>query len=88
MQYDYSKLKNDKVLDVIEVHFKTRQMDILSGTETTIIQIENGPIFVVDNDEILYYSGIKRMTPENMNKLIAVANKLQSTLTLECPVLD
>ena len=56
MKYDYSKLKNDKVLDVIEVHFKTRQMDILSGTETTIIQIENGPIFVIDNDKVEMHS--------------------------------
>ena len=29
MQYDYSKLKNNKVLDVIEVHFKTRDMTVL-----------------------------------------------------------
>ena len=88
MQYDYSKLNNPKVLDVIEVHFKTREMTILEGSEAIIIYIENGPTFIIDNDEVLYYSGIKRMTPENMNKLVAVANKLQSTLTLECPVLD
>lgn len=88
MQYDYSKLKNPQVLDVIEVHFKTRDMNVLEGTETIIIYIENGPTFIIDNGEVLYYSGIKRMTPENMNKLVAVANKLQSTLTLECPILD
>lgn len=88
MQYDYSKLNNSKVLDVIEVHFKTREMTVLEGSEAIIIYIENGPTFIIDNDEVLYYSGIKRMTPENMNKLVAVANKLQSTLTLECPVLD
>ena len=88
MQYDYSKLKNPQVLDVIEVHFKTRDMNVLEGTEAIIIYIENGPTFIIDNGEILYYSGIKRMTPENMNKLVAVANKLQSTLTFECPILD
>ena len=88
MHYDYSKLKKPQVLDVIEVHFKTRDMNVLEGTETIIIYIENGPTFIIDNGEVLYYSGIKRMTPENMNKLIAVANKLQSTLTLECPILD
>lgn len=88
MHYDYSKLKNPQVLDVIEVHFKTRDMNVLEGTEAIIIYIENGPTFIIDNGEILYYSGIKRMTPENMNKLVAVANKLQSTLTLECPILD
>ena len=88
MQYDYSKLKNSKVLDVIEVHFKTRDMNILEGTEAVTIYIENGPIFIIDKSEVLYYSGIKRMTPENMNKLVAVANKLQSTLTLECPILN
>ena len=88
MQYDYQKLKNPKVLDVIEVHFKTREMTVLEGTEAITIYIENGPIFIIDNGEVLYYSGIKRMTPENMNKLVAVANKLQSTLTLECPILD
>ena len=88
MQYDYSKLKNPQVLDVIEVHFKTRDMNVLEGTEAIIIYIENGPTFIIDNGEVLYYSGIRRMTPENMNKLVAVANKLQSTLTLECPILD
>lgn len=88
MQYDYSKLKNPQVLDVIEVHFKTRDINVLEGTEAIIIYIENGPTFIIDNGEVLYYSGIKRMTPENMNKLVAVANKLQSTLTLECPILD
>lgn len=88
MHYDYSKLKNPQVLDVIKVHFKTRDMNVLEGTEAIIIYIENGPIFIIDNGEVLYYSGIKRMTPENMNKLVAVANKLQSTLTLECPILD
>lgn len=88
MHYDYSKLKNPQVLDVIEVHFKTRDMNVLEGTEAIIIYIENGPTFIIDNGEILYYSGIKRMTPENINKLVAVANKLQSTLTLECPILD
>lgn len=88
MQYDYSKLKKPQVLDVIEVHFKTRDMNVLEGTEAIIIYIENGPTFIIDNGEVLYYSGIKRMTPENMNKLVAVANKLQSTLTLECPILD
>lgn len=88
MQYDYSKLKNNKVLDVIEVHFKTRELTVLEGSEAIIIYIENGPTFIIDNEEVLYYSGIKRMTPENMNKLVAVANKLQSTLTLECPILD
>mgnify|MGYP000981417376 CR=1 FL=1 len=88
MQYDYSKLNNPKVLDVIEVHFKTRELDILSGTETTILRIENGPTFIVDGDEIRYYSGIDKLTPKNLNKLVAVANKLQSTLTLECPILD
>ena len=88
MQYDYSKLKNDSVLDVVETHFKTRQMDILSGTEVTIIRVENGPIFVVDGDEIRYYSGVDKLTPKNLNKLVAVANKLQSTLTLECPILN
>ena len=88
MHYDYSKLKNPQVLDVIEVHFKTRDMNVLEGTEAIIIYIENGPTFIIDNGEILYYSGIKRMTPENMNKLVTVANKLQSTLTLECPILD
>lgn len=88
MKYDYSKLKNSQVLDVIEVHFKTRDMTVLEGSESIIIYIENGPTFIIDNEEILYYSGIKRMTPENMNKLVAVANKLQSTLTLECPILD
>lgn len=88
MHYDYSKLKNSQVLNVIEVHFKTRDMTVLEGSESIIIYIENGPTFIIDNEEILYYSGIKRMTPENMNKLVAVANKLQSTLTLECPILD
>lgn len=88
MHYDYSKLKNPQVLDVIEVHFKTRDMNVLEGTEAIIIYIENGPTFIIDNGESLYYSGIKRMTPENINKLVAVANKLQSTLTLECPILD
>ena len=88
MQYDYSKLKNPKVLDVIEVHFKTREMNILEGSEAIIIHIENGPTFIIDNDEIRYYSGIDKLTPKNLNKLVAVANKLQSTLTLECPVLD
>ena len=33
MHYDYSKLNNSKVLDVIEVHFKTRDMTVLEGSE-------------------------------------------------------
>lgn len=88
MKYNYEKLKQPAVLNMIDMYFGTREMDILPGNALSTIRLGNGIMFVVENGELRYFSGLPGCKAVEIGRLAKLMEKMQSVITLECPVFD
>lgn len=88
MHLDYSKLQQPDVLNVINMYYHTKELTVMTGTNIDTILLGNGIMFIVENGELLYYSGLSKSTTHELVALTTVMKKLQSVITLECPVFD
>lgn len=85
MQYDFSKLNQPYLLDILESYVGSREITYLEGTESTMLYVGESMLFIVANGIIQYVSG----APSYLSKrsIERVTDKLQSALTLQCTVL-
>ena len=88
MKYDYSKLQQPKVLNIINMYYQTKELTVMTGTNIDTILLGNGIMFIVENGELLYYTGLSKSTTQELVALTNVMKKIQSVITLECPVFD
>lgn len=88
VKYNYEKLKQPAVLNMIDMYFGTREMDILSGNVLSTIRLGNGIMFVVENGELRYFSGLPGYKAVEIGRLAKLMEKMQSVITLECPVFE
>ena len=88
MRLDYSKLQQPEVLNVINMYYQTKELTVMTGTNIDTILLGNGIMFIVENGELLYYSGLSKSTTHELVALTSVMKKIQSVITLECPVFD
>lgn len=88
MKYDYSKLQKPEVLNLINTYYNTKELTVLTSTPIDTILLGNGIMFIVENGELLYYTGLSKSTTHELVALTNVMKKIQSVITLECPVFD
>ena len=88
VKYNYEKLKQPAVLNMMDMYFGTREMDILPGNMLSTIRLGNGIMFVVENGELRYFSGLPNYKSVEIAKLAKIMAKIQSIITLECPVFE
>lgn len=88
MRLDYSKLQQPEVLNVINMYYQTKELTVMTGTNIDTILLGNGIMFIVENGELLYYSGLSKSTTYELVALTSVMKKIQSVITLECPAFD
>lgn len=84
MRYDYSKLKQPYLLDILESYVGSRDITYLEGAESTMLYVGDSMLFLVVDGFIQYVSG----APSYLSKktIDIVTDKLQSALTLHCTV--
>ena len=85
MRYDFSKLKQPYLLDILESYVGSCEITYLEGTESTMLYIGDSMLFLVSDGFVQYVSG----APSYLSKrsIERVTDKLQSALTLHCTVL-
>jgi hypothetical protein len=88
MRFNYDKLKQNRILDALELYLNTREIYILNGSEIDTITLGNGITFVVEKGELRYYGGLLSSTTKQMSNLTEVMKILQTAITLECPVFE
>ena len=88
MNYDYSKLQQSEILNVIEMYFKTRELTIMKGTHIDTILLGNGIMFIVEDGILSYYGGLLKSQTHDLICLTTVMKKLQTAITLECPTFE
>lgn len=88
MRFNYDKLKQNRILDALELYLNTREIYILNGSEIDTITLGNGITFVVKKGELRYYGGLLSSTTKQMSNLTEVMKILQTAITLECPVFE
>lgn len=86
MQFDFSKLRKPYMLDLFEFYLGSSELDILEGSEQTTLIIGGSLLFMVEDGVVHYVGG----APEELSKQIVdlILVKLQSTVTLECTVVQ
>lgn len=88
VKYNYEKLKQPAVLNMMDMYFGTREMDILPGNMLSTIRLGNGIMFVIENGELRYFSGLPGYKAVEIGRLAKLMEKMQSVITLECPVFN
>lgn len=88
MRLDYSKLQQPDILNLINMYYNTRELTVMPGTNIDTILLGNGIMFIVENDELRYYTGLPKLTTHELIILTTVMKKIQSVITLECPAFD
>lgn len=88
MHLDYSKLQQPEVLNVINMYYHTKELTVMTGTNIDTILLGNGIMFIVEDGQLLYFSGLSKSTTHELVALTNVMKKIQSVITLECPVFD
>lgn len=88
MHYDYSKLKQKPLLDIIEMHFGHCQLDIMEGSEIVVINIGTDFMLTVSDGEVTYFGGLKKANTHRLNAVLSVMKKIQSIITIECPTFE
>lgn len=77
MKYDYSKLQQPKVLNVINMYYQTKELTVMTGTNIDTILLGNGIMFIVENGELLYYTGLSKSTTHELVALTNVMKKFK-----------
>ena len=88
MRLDYSKLQQPEVLNVINMYYHTKELTVMTGTNIDTIVLGNGIMFIVEDGQLLYFSGLSKSTTHELVALTNVMKKIQSVITLECLVFD
>ncbi len=88
MKCDYSKLQQPDVINLINTYYNTKELTVLTSTPIDTILLGNGIMFIVENGELLYYTGLSKSTTYELVALTNVMKKIQSVITLECPIFD
>lgn len=88
MRLDYSKLQQPEVLNVINMYYHTKELTVMTGTNIDTILLGNGIMFIVEDGQLLYFSGLSKSTTHELVALTNVMKKIQSVITLECLVFD
>ena len=84
MRYDYSKLKQPYLLDILESYVGSRDITYLEGAESTMLYVGDSMLFLIVDGFIQYVSGAPRYLSKKTIDI--VTDKLQSALTLHCTV--
>lgn len=84
MNYDFSKLQQPYLLDILGSYVGSRKITYLEGTESTMLYIGDSMLFIVVDGVIQYVSG----APSHLSKksIDIITDKLQSAITLHCTV--
>lgn len=85
MQFDFSKLNQPYLLDILDSYVGSREITYLEGSESTMLYVGDFMLFLVSGGVVQYVSG----APEYLSKrtIDRVTDKLQSALTLHCTLL-
>ncbi len=84
MQYDFSKLNQPYLLDILGSYVGSREITYLEGSESTMLYVGDSMLFLVAEGSIQYVSG----APSHLSKrnIDLITDKLQSALTLYCTI--
>jgi hypothetical protein len=84
MQYDFSKLNQPYLLDILGSYVGSREITYLEGSESTMLYVGDSMLFLVAEGSIQYVSG----APNHLSKrnIDLITDKLQSALTLHCTI--
>ena len=84
MQYDFSKLNQPYLLDILGSYVGSREITYLEGSESTMLYVDDSMLFLVAEGSIQYVSG----APSHLSKrnIDLITDKLQSALTLHCTI--
>ena len=84
MQYDFSKLNQPYLLDILGSYVGSREITYLEGSESTMLYVGDSMLFLVAEGSIQYVSG----APSHLSKrnIDLITDKLQSALTLHCTI--
>lgn len=84
MQYDFSKLNQPYLLDILDSYVGSREITYLEGSESTMLYVGDSMLFLVSGGLIQYVSG----APSQLSKrnIDLITDKLQSALTLQCTI--
>ena len=77
-----------EVLNVINMYYHTKELTVMTGTNIDTILLGNGIMFIVEDGQLLYFSGLSKSTTHELVALTNVMKKIQSVITLECLVFD
>lgn len=85
MQYDFSKLNQPYLLDILGSYVGSREITYLEGSESTMFYVGESMLFIVAGGFIQYVSG----APSHLSKrnIDLIVDKLQSALTLHCTII-
>ena len=84
MSYDYSKLKQPYLLDILESYVGSSEVTFLEGSESTMLYIGDSMLFLITDGFVQYVSG----APSHLSRrnIDMIRDKLQSAVTLYCTV--
>ena len=84
MQYDFSKLNQPYLLDILDSYVGSHEIAYLVGSESTMLYVGGSMLFLVAGEFIQYVSG----APSHLSKrnIDMITDKLQSALTLHCTI--
>lgn len=85
MSYDYSKLKQPYLLDILESYVGSSEVTFLEGSESTMLYIGDSMLFLITDGFVQYVSG----APSHLSRrnVDMIRDKLQSAITLYCTVI-
>lgn len=84
MRYDFSKLRQPYLLDVLQSYVGSSELTFLEGSESTMIYVGDSMLFLVTDGFVQYVSG----APSHLSRrnVDMIRDKLQSAVTLYCTV--
>lgn len=84
MQYEFSKLNQPYLLDILDSYVGSHEITYLEGSESTMLYVGDSMLFLVTGGFIQYVSG----APSHLSKrnIDLITDKLQSALTLHCTI--
>lgn len=84
MKYDFSKLRQPYLLDVLQSYVGSSELTFLEGSESTMIYVGESMLFLVTDGFVQYVSG----APSHLSRrnVDMIRDKLQSAITLYCTV--
>lgn len=84
MRYDFLKLRQPYLLDILQSYVGSSELTFLEGSESTMIYVGESMLFLVTDGFVQYVSG----APSHLSRrnVDMIRDKLQSAITLHCTV--